>query len=188
MSEILILRHGQTEWNLARRFQGAMDSPLTSLGVQQAEAQGRLLQAHIGASRQHLLLCSPQPRAVRTAGVALGHLNAVVRTDERLREITLGQWEGLGHDEIAKAQGLDEDDAFWWMDLAPEGEGHAAVAARVATLLAEITGPAILVTHGITACHLRGQLLGLSMPEIAKLPCDQGVVYCIRDKVEQVLR
>ena len=188
MSEILILRHGQTEWNLARRFQGAMDSPLTALGVRQAEAQGRILHAHLGGSGQHLHLCSPQPRAMRTADIALSTLNAAARTDDRLREITLGRWEGLSHDEIARAQALDEDDVFWWMDRAPEGEGHAAVAARVASLLTEITGPAILVTHGITACHLRGQLLGLSMSEIAKLPCDQGVVYCIRDGAEQVLR
>lgn len=188
MSEILILRHGQTEWNLARRFQGAMDSPLTALGLRQAEAQGRILHAHLGGSRHHRLLCSPQPRAMRTADIALSPLNAAARTDDRLREITLGQWEGLRHDEIARTQALDEDDVFWWMDRAPEGEGHAAVAARVASLLAEITGPAILVTHGITACHLRGQLLGLSMAEISGLACDQGVVYRIHAGRELVLR
>lgn len=188
MSEILILRHGQTEWNLARRFQGAMDSPLTPLGVQQAQAQARILQTHLAGLRHHRLVCSPQPRALRTAGIALEHLNTAALIDNRLCEITLGLWEGLTHEEIAATEGLDEDDVFWWMDRAPKGEGHAAVAARVAALLAEITGPAILVTHGITACHLRGHLRGLTMPEIAGLSCEQGVVYRICDGQELVLR
>ncbi|HMS95491.1 MAG TPA: histidine phosphatase family protein [Tabrizicola sp.] len=188
MPEILILRHGQTEWNLARRFQGMMDSPLTDLGVRQANAQGRILAAHLGAARNHQMLASPQPRALRTAELALGGLGRVALPDTRLREIALGEWEGLRREDVALRHVLEEDDVFWWMDHAPGGEGHAAVAARTSTLLAEISRPTILVTHGIASCHLRGQLLGLSLSETATLTGEQGVVYCIRDGQETVLR
>lgn len=74
------------------------------------------------------------------------------------------------------------------MDNAPGGEGHLAVAARVADLLAEVSRPVILVTHGVTVCHLRGQLLGLSHLDTARLTCEQGVVYRILDGQELVLR
>ena len=71
MSEVLILRHGQTVWSLAQRYQAAMDAPLTPLGVQQAEAQGRILASHIVDPLDYQVLTSPQPRAARTAVLPL---------------------------------------------------------------------------------------------------------------------
>ena len=91
MSEVLILGHGQTVWSLAQRYQAAMDSPLTPLGVQQAEAQGRILASHIVDPLDYQVLTSPQPRAARTAVLSLAELGRVEQPEARLREISIGQ-------------------------------------------------------------------------------------------------
>lgn len=184
--EVLILRHGETAWNLARRFQGAMDSPLTDRGRDQARRQGAILAALGPRLSGFDLRVSPQGRAQATAGLALAPLGRVARTDLRLREIGLGQWEGLTRAEVAGRVALDPGDAFWWMDAAPGGEGHAAVAARAGDLLAGLTGPAVLVTHGIAAAHLRGLLLGLPLAELGGLCGQQGVVYRLAGGREEV--
>ena len=80
--ELLILRHGETEWNREGRMQGALDSPLTYVGRAQALAQGAALRAAgIGPVRW---FSSPQGRALETARLASGE--ARVTADDRLRE------------------------------------------------------------------------------------------------------
>jgi broad specificity phosphatase PhoE len=99
---ILLVRHGDTEWNLARRYQGWSDSPLTEQGVAQAEAIGRLLSS-LPEARSAELVASPIGRARRTAEIirhCLGR-GEPLRFDDRLREISLGSWDGLDRDQIA---------------------------------------------------------------------------------------
>src|SRR6187397_119767 len=98
---IFLVRHGETEWNRARRYQGWSDSPLTPLGVAQAEAIGRRLSAVPEAAAADIV-ASPIGRARRTAEIiaeCLGH-NPPLRLDDRLREISLGSWDGRDRREI----------------------------------------------------------------------------------------
>jgi probable phosphoglycerate mutase len=176
--ELYILRHGETEWNAARRVQGQHDSALTALGRTQAAWQGAILAA---AGALHLpIFVSPQGRARATAEIALPGRPATV--DDRLREISLGLWDGLTRDEIERRWPSPDEpgDPFFWYDSAPEGEGFAAVAARVGGFLDDLTGPAVIVTHGIASMFLRGRLLGLDLDGIGGLPGGQGVVYHLK--------
>lgn len=92
---IFLVRHGETEWNRVRRYQGWLDSPLTLDGIAQAEAVGRLL-SRIPEAAGSAIVASPLGRARHTAAIiaeslgdALGHPRPI-RFDERLREISLG--------------------------------------------------------------------------------------------------
>lgn len=175
--EIFLLRHGETEWNVAGRMQGWRDSPLTGRGRAQAARQGEILRA---AGAQGLPLhCSPLGRAVTTARIALPE--AEPRLDERLREITLGAWDGLtvaGMRALGSAPpaSFGEAAGFAWYDTTP-GERFAGLAARTAAFAREVTGPAVVVTHGIAARFLLGAWLGLDLAAMAALPGGQGVVH-----------
>src|SRR3954471_20317239 len=98
---LLLIRHGETEWNVERRYQGQRDSPLTARGVAQAEAIGRRL-SELPAFDSAPVIASPLGRARQTAEIICARRhNTMFETDERLREVTLGSWDGLLRDEIA---------------------------------------------------------------------------------------
>lgn len=107
--KIYITRHGQTEWNLERRLQGWRDAPLTELGERQAKALGKRLRK-INFDRVY---CSPLGRTRKTAEIALdGENNTEIIFDERLKEINMGEWEGM------KSEKVEEEypeyyDNFW---------------------------------------------------------------------------
>lgn len=176
LPDLLILRHGETQWNLAGRLQGALDSPLTPRGRAQADAQGRIL-ARFGIE-SWTIWSSPQGRAVATAERALGP-GADMRLDPRLAEIGMGRWTGLQRAQIAAQMphlfGARSD--LGWYDHAPEGEGLAALHKRTGAFLADLDGPAIIVTHGITSRMLRCHALGLAPEAFGDLPGGQGIIY-----------
>ncbi|MGR3465385.1 histidine phosphatase family protein [Limimaricola sp.] len=175
LPEIYVLRHGETEWNRARRMQGGFDSQLTETGRAQARAMGRMLAARGVDATSHLLLSSPQGRAVETARLAFG---AAPTPDPRLREIAMGDWSGLGRDEIdARWPGPPGEHFIDFYARAPNGEGFVALWARCADLLADLDRPAILVTHGMTSRVLRTIAMGRSRADLARLPGGQGVVF-----------
>ena len=185
--DLFILRHGETEWNLAKRVQGERDSPLTPLGRAQAAAQGRLL-ARFGISGWDVWT-SPQGRAVDTARIALGAESPAMRHDPRLAEITMGRWSGMyRHDIAAVAPHLfaTPDDLAWY-DHAPDGEGLEALYHRAGAFLAELTGPSVIVTHGITSRMLRCHALGLGPDAFDTLPGGQGVVYHLSGRTQTLL-
>lgn len=99
---ILLLRHGQSEWNAVRRWQGLADSPLTDLGREQADRCGGILSTldvRFGA-----VWSSPLMRAAETARIVAERLGVEeVRSDERLREADAGEWQGMTPDEIEVA-------------------------------------------------------------------------------------
>lgn len=186
MPDLLILRHGETEWNLAGRMQGALDSPLTERGRAQAAAQGRLL-AQFGIDGW-TAWSSPQGRARSTAEIALG-TSARLRFDSRLVEIGMGQWTGLQRTQIAtEVPHLFESDTdLTWYDHAPEGEGLQALYTRTGAFLDTLSGPAVIVTHGITSRMLRCHALGRGPDAFADLPGGQGVVYHLSGAVQTCL-
>lgn len=185
--EVYVLRHGQTEWNAIGRMQGGMDSTLTCLGQAQAARQG-----HILASRDlegFEAWCSPQGRAVATAAIAVVGRVARIRSDDRLREIGIGSWEGRLRTDIAELAGAGDatEAALLAYDLAPGGEGLAALYARCHAFLADRSAPMVIVTHGITSRVMRLVLTGRELSDIARIGGGQGVVHHIRDGVQTVL-
>src|ERR1051326_8727117 len=127
---IFLVRHGETEWNRERRYQGWSDSPLTARGIAQAEAIGRCLRDLPEASGAEIV-ASPIGRARHTAEIIAACLQHATppRLDERLREISLGAWDGRGRKGIRALMGADFVE-FEWYFRAPYGERYDLFAGR----------------------------------------------------------
>jgi broad specificity phosphatase PhoE len=148
---LLLVRHGQSTWNHERRIQGQLDPPLSDEGRRQAARLGRRLAGRMFAG----LYTSDLKRAAETA-VLVGESVGIDATPMAgLREIYLGQWEGLRTEVLASR--FPEAWASWteepdW-DLVPGGEGSVAFETRVAATLDELfhrhpQGDVLVVTHG----------------------------------------
>ena len=181
---ILLVRHGETEWNRERRHQGHFDSPLTARGIAQAHAIGRCL-ASLPEAVAAPIIASPQGRARHTAEIIRTELGGTqaLRLDARLREHSVGAWDGLTYDEIAaRAPGIfDGDGRHQWYFRGPGSESHAAVAKRVGQWL-EGQGeaqPVIVVAHGLVSRVLRGLYAGLPPAEALTLPVAQDRMFCL---------
>lgn len=180
--DLYLMRHGQTEWNLSGRMQGCLDSPLTRLGIEQARRQRELT----GALEGHRI-ASPQGRAQQTAGIVFG--NGGFATDDRLREIDIGDFTGRRIEQLR----VEQPDIFAggrldWYDRAPGGEHFAALARRASGFLDSLTGPALIVTHGITLRMLRILAMGWPLTRLGELTVEQGAVHVVRKAVHEVWR
>ncbi|MGI8761277.1 MAG: histidine phosphatase family protein [Jatrophihabitantaceae bacterium] len=158
---LVLLRHARTAWNAERRFQGQSDPPLDEVGRSQADEVAPM----IAALRPDLLVSSDAARAMQTAvpiGVATG---LRVRPDVRLRERSLGHWEGLTRDDVAARFPDEYGDWVAGRDVSRRGgESREQVAERALAAFAELpqVGLAVLVTHSATAMTLCAALLGIS--------------------------
>jgi len=154
----VLLRHGQTIWNVEHRFQGQTDIPLDETGVAQAERAGRLL----AALRPDVLVSSDLGRAMATAQPLAKLTGLVVSLDKDLRERSGGLWEGLTDDEIRERYPRERES---WSP--PEGEAAEAVADRVQAALHRAAdsippgGLAIVVSHGAALRFGMERLLGI---------------------------
>jgi probable phosphoglycerate mutase len=187
---IYYIRHGETAWNAAGRFQGSQDIPLNDLGLEQAAHAGGLLDelmARDGCAALRLgFVASPLGRARRTMELVRGALRlppADYALDDRLREIGYGHWEGstlaqqqASHPDIFAIRELDK-----WSVPPPGGESYASVAERMCDWYRSLQGDTVAVAHGGTARALM-VALGIETPERAldKI-IEQGAVYVFRD-------
>lgn len=165
MRRLVLLRHGQTEYNAASRMQGHLDTELTDLGRDQAAVAARAL-----ATPAPYRIVSSDLRRAHDTAVALSDVTGVsVDLDERLRETHLGDWQGLTHLDVdARAPGARED---WRVDATsrpPGGESRVDVADRATPVIDELlrdrewsTAPVVVVAHGGTIAALTAALLGL---------------------------
>ena len=182
---ILLVRHGETEWNQQRRIQGRFDSPLTSRGEAQAQAVGRFL-GELPEAASARIVASPLRRAMRTAEIIRAHLAAVsdLVIDDRLREISAGAWDGLTFRDIEQLSPgtFDGDGRYEWNFRAPGGETYDSFAARVAEWLSEAAAApfVIAVTHGVVSRVLRGLYAGLPREAALALPVPQDRVFRLR--------
>jgi probable phosphoglycerate mutase len=161
---VVLLRHGRTEWNATGRFQGQLDSPLDVIGKAQALAAA----VAVAPMEADAIVSSDLSRAADTAAAVAAETALQVVLDERLREIDLGEWQGLTRAE-AREQFPDEYAAWQAGEDARRGSGetYAEVGARSAACVVEWLdrlGPAstlVAVTHGGTARATIGTLLAL---------------------------
>jgi broad specificity phosphatase PhoE len=142
MARILVVRHGQSEWNADGRWQGQADPPLSELGEQQAVAAARAVGVVDG------IYASDLERASRTAVLIAAELGADVLLDPRLRERHAGPWQGLTRAEISEGW-----PGFLQSGQRPEGyERDPSVVARVMAALDAIAeahdGDVLVVSHG----------------------------------------
>jgi len=173
---LLLARHGQTDWNATRRFQGSSDIGLSERGRAQAEALGRAL----GARRLAAAYVSPMQRARETAAIALGATAVPVIPVDELRELSLGGWEGRTVDEIRSEEG---DPYLAWLRAPhdyppPGGEPLDRVAARVRSALDRIAAAhggddeVLVIAHGGVISVYACDLLGSSFNSLWRLRVD----------------
>jgi broad specificity phosphatase PhoE len=181
---IYLVRHGETEWNRAGRVQGHLDSSLTETGREQARRAGLTLATLLEGEPRFLLLASPLGRAVASARIILEALGPTVsewRTDDRLREISWGRWEGLTRAEIAAREPdlWRSREADRWRRPPPEGESHAMLAERARGWLESVARlpRLVVVGHGAWGRALRGVYQGLSPEQTDALDEPQDALF-----------
>src|SRR5215470_4962234 len=183
MSDLILLRHGQSQWNLENRFTGWVDVPLSPKGEDEARAAGEKLRGR----RIDEVMTSVLKRAIDTATLALdtaGIRNVPVVRDPALNERMYGDLQGLNKAEAAKKWG-DEQIKLWRRSYdvrPPGGESLADTAARVLPyweshiLPALKAGRNVLVgAHGNSLRALVMHLDGLTKDEVLKLEIPTGV-------------
>lgn len=152
MTTLVLLRHGQTDWNLNHRYQGLTDIPLNSTGEKQAEAANSFLKPF----RFDAVYCSDLERAKTTARLALKDIYPYdqIIFDRRLRERNFGDYEGGPYDKVflpdeyRTAMAADPEHFKF-----PEGETLLDVEDRVQPFLEEMLqkypdGTVLVVAHG----------------------------------------
>lgn len=151
-TRLVLLRHGQTEYSLGRRYSGRGDPPLTEIGIAQAAAAARRLAALTDVTA---VVCSPLRRAQQTAGLAAEALGVPMRAHEGLIETDFGAWEGLTFAEAARRD--PEAHRRWLIDTSvppPDGESFDAVHLRVQRTLEELVatdgGSTLVVVSHVT--------------------------------------
>jgi broad specificity phosphatase PhoE len=157
---IVLLRHGRTAWNAQRRFQGQADPPLDEVG----RAQAYEVAAIMAAIEPEALVSSDAARAMQTAECIAASTGLPVRCEPRLRERSLGHWEGLTRDEVADRYPDEFADWAAGGDVSRRGgETRDEVAARALAAFGELpdVSTAVIVTHSATAMALCNALLGM---------------------------
>jgi probable phosphoglycerate mutase len=97
MTCIILIRHGQNEWNRIERFRGRADVPLNEAGLVQAEATGMRVAAEW---KPAAIYSSPLSRAIKTAEAIAKHFNLPVQIQSGLADIDYSKWQGLTPDEV----------------------------------------------------------------------------------------
>ncbi|RJP55653.1 MAG: alpha-ribazole phosphatase [Anaerolineaceae bacterium] len=164
--KLLLTRHGETDWNLARRYQGQSDAPLNQTGIRQAEQ----LANRLSKETVHAIYASDLSRAAVTAQLIAASRQLEIKTDPRWRELSFGQWEGLNYAEV---------DAQWhdrltnWIanpvpSAPPEGESLMQLAERVQSALDELKSnhkddAVLVVSHSGVIQTLLCLVLGMDL-------------------------
>jgi broad specificity phosphatase PhoE len=164
VTTILLSRHGESEWNRDRRWQGHADPPLTERGREQADELARkLAEAPLDA-----VYASDLRRAWETAEIVAKARGIPVVTDPMLREIDVGEWSGLTTTEIEKRfpEGFRRhvEGGDGWA----EGEPHAAMSERIIAAVSRIAGSypcghVLCVLHGGVIRALLAQAEGVDL-------------------------
>ena len=183
VAEIILVRHGQTEWSATGRHTSFTDVPLTPEGEQQARHVG----AALAGRRFAAVLCSPRRRARHTAELAG---LAVTAIDEDLVEWNYGEYEGITTREICRTR----SDWYLWRDGCPGGESPEQVGARcdrvlkrARALLAD--GDVALVAHGHSLRVATARWIGLDPAGGGLLALDTGTLSVLGHEHErQVVR
>jgi len=185
LTTLILVRHGESEWNRAGRIQGQINSPLTDLGINQAKAIREYLSG-ILLNQQLEIYTSPLDRALQTAEIiaqGIEYPSRKIIIEERLNDFNVGEISGtFGWDKVAEifpeqAQLRLQDP----MRFHPSGgESGAEFEARLRSLLEDLKDDGtlkLMVSHGIVNKFIRGILKNLSGKEMVELGESQNTIY-----------
>jgi len=186
--KIYFIRHGETDWNLEGRLQGQKDIPLNDVGRVQAEEAARKLQALVPRYEDLAYLASPMTRTRETMEIlrrTLGLHPESYKLDERLVELTFGDWEGMTWKEVRKAEpalaALREQDK-WHYAPPGGGESYAMLVDRIRPILDDLTRDTVVVAHGGVARAFLSIACGVNSRQAASMDIWQGRVLVIEGR------
>jgi broad specificity phosphatase PhoE len=165
MLEIILARHGETDWNVAEVFRGRIDVELNETGVKQAGLLGK----YLSEVKVDAVYSSPLKRALKTAEVVAGYQAIEVNIVRGLIDFDYGEWQGLSHQEVKDRY---EELYVEWLSRPeqvrmPDGESLEGVRKRTMAVIGDIIenryeGRVVLVSHRVVNKMLICALLGLS--------------------------
>jgi len=174
MTELVLVRHGETEWNVAGVFRGQIDTCLSETGIKQAE----LLAAYLSTLAIEAIYSSPLQRALKTAEAVAKPHTLKVSVEPDLIDFNFGKWQGLSHEEIKEKYG--ELYATWITHpeqvKMPEGETLDDVRKRVIRFRNKVIenhrGTIVIVGHRVVNKVMLCALLGLDDSHFWKIRQD----------------
>ncbi len=178
VSEIILARHGETEWNRAEVFRGRTDIDLNETGRKEAE----LLAQYLGSLKVEAIYASPLRRALQTAEVVSGQHRLKVNIAPGLIDFDYGQWQGLANQEV---QDKYKELYAEWLNhpervKMPGGESLDDVRERAVVVVDEIIArhksTAVLVSHRVVNKVLICALLGLDNSHFWNIRQDTGAI------------
>lgn len=163
MTQLIIARHGETDWNVGEVFRGRLDVELNKTGLTQAEALGQ----HLANFNMEAVYSSPLKRALDTARSVAAHHALEVSVARDLADFNYGAWQGLTHQEVKET--YTELYHRWLAEphlvTMPDGESLDDVAARARQVVENVVdsheGAVVLVSHRVVNKVLICSLLGL---------------------------
>lgn len=174
MTEIILARHGETEWNVAEVFRGQIDIDLNETGVKQAE----LLSGYLSTSAIAAVYSSPLKRALKTAEIIAQPHKLKVNVDPDLIDFNFGKWQGLSHQEVKEKY---RDLYATWIThpeqvRMPDGEALEDVSKRVIRVRNKVIenhrGTVVIVGHRVVNKVMICTLLGLDNSHFWKIRQD----------------
>lgn len=171
MTEMWLVRHGQTDWNLNGIYQGQSDIPLNETGIQQA----RDLAVELRQTRFERIYSSDLDRARQTAEIIAAELGVPVVVDARLREINQGVWEGKTIEYVRQTYQPDFSRNPKYITT-PRAEGAESLVEVLARMVeaanayhaAHPGGRILLATHGLSAASLYCAVKGIDLVDVVQ--------------------
>jgi len=176
MTEIILARHGETEWNVAEIFRGRIDIGLNATGLRQAG----LLAQYLSHSKLEAVYSSPLARALKTAEMIASYHKLEVKIAPGVTDFDYGKWQGLAHHKV-KAE--YKELYTQWLEnphrvRMPSGETLDDVTERAVAVVAEVIaryeGTVVLVSHRVVNKVLICALLGLDNSHFWNIRQDTG--------------
>jgi broad specificity phosphatase PhoE len=181
---LYFVRHGETDWNAERRYQGQTDVPLNERGRTQSRRNGEAMRAFLPGIAGADFVASPLSRAQQTMQIlraSLGLDPNGYRVDSRLLELSYGSWEGKLQDDLPHTdpQGLADrqSDPFRWRPVG--GESYADLLKRTINWVETLERDTVVASHGGVSRCLRAHLLGLDPATIPDLESPQDQVLVV---------
>lgn len=182
--KLYFVRHGETDWNAERRYQGQTDIPLNARGRDQSRRNGDALRAFLPAITQADFVASPLVRTRETMEIlrtSLGLDPAAYRIDRRLIELSYGAWEGQLQSSLPQSDPHDladrERDPFRWRPVG--GESYADLLLRTIDWAETLQRDTVIASHGGVSRCLRAHVLGLDPESIPDLVSPQDKVLVL---------
>ncbi|NQY94825.1 MAG: histidine phosphatase family protein [Campylobacteraceae bacterium] len=191
LSNIFLIRHGETTWNLENRWQGSKNSDLTPLGITQVEKT----KVNLSNIKIDYAYVSPSKRAQDSMKILLSHTNikAIVLND--LREITLGSWEGKTHKEVKKINPQQLDN-FWHkpeLFYMKNAETYEVLQHRVIKTLEDVFAKhkgcnILIVSHGLSIKVAVAFYSGLPLSDLPKMEDPSNAQIICLEKNKDMIR